>query len=366
MSVLGFIWKSKWGLTRLVIALGVVFALAVDTPVRLARMQLAALPDYDFGAEVRRLRDEGRFGEAVVVADAGLDELTGTARDALAAEKQAALEAQASWLRRAKAVGMGAISGRGDTVEGLVGAIGTDLLVVGDVRDLLIQATKFAVDGEADPVIVALSGVGIVTTVAPEIDWAPSILKAARKTGALSRRMGETVVDLAKAGKGEALAAVMGDVAVISQKASPGGAIRVLRLADDAEELGQLATLVRTEKAGAFILHATGKEGAQVWKSAAKGTEAATAQTLKAAAKKGSAGASWLRTAGRTALRPHPLLGLVKSVYKGNAAALISRLADRLDPFGVWLLPVAAGWMVVEAGWLIRRWARGRSVAVKK
>ena len=35
-------------------------------------------------------------------------------------------------------------------------------------------------------VIVALSAVGLATTLAPEVDWAPSLLKAARRAGSMT------------------------------------------------------------------------------------------------------------------------------------------------------------------------------------
>ncbi len=48
-----------------------------------------------------------------------------------------------------------------------------DLLVVGDVRDLAIQGVHYIADGEADELIVLLSGVGLVTTLVPGTDIVP-------------------------------------------------------------------------------------------------------------------------------------------------------------------------------------------------
>ncbi|MGQ0628162.1 MAG: hypothetical protein ACT4PL_08705, partial [Phycisphaerales bacterium] len=70
--ILAALYGRRWNLLRLMVALFVLWAVATDTAARLARMRLAALPDFDYASEVRRLREEGRYGEAMVIADAGL------------------------------------------------------------------------------------------------------------------------------------------------------------------------------------------------------------------------------------------------------------------------------------------------------
>jgi hypothetical protein len=357
------IWRAKWNLLRLVIAAFLLWAVASDTGARLARMQLSSLPDFDYASEVRFLRDSGRFGEAVVVADAGLAALSGDARAALEAEKSKTVAAQGSYLRRAKDLGLGALSGRGNSLEGLIGAVAADFFVVGDVRDLVIQGGRLVLDGETDEVVLVLSGVGLATTLAPEVDWVPAILKAARKSGAMTRRMGERIVTLARAGKREALMPLFRDVRKMAEHASPGGAMRLLRHADDPEDVAKIARFVESNSAGAFALHVAGRDGAEIVKGSRRVTKAATEagqaaaeETLVLAARKGGPGVAWLRTgASRALARPHLIVGIAKAFYKGNAEKLAARIAAAIDPRAWWIVPLLAAWVFVELGLLVRK-----------
>lgn len=340
------LWRCKWGLVRLAMACFVVYVLATDGPARLARLQLAALPGFDYLAEVRALRAQGRYGEAVMVAEAGLRERPDAG---LEAERAATVAERDSWLRKASAAGKGALTGRGDSLEALIGAVAADFFVVGDVRDLVIEGGKQMLDGDSDEVVLLLSAVGIGTTLAPQIDWAPSILKAAKRAGHMSTAMGDYLKKSLKARRTDELARVCEDVAAISKKASPGGAMRALKLADSPEDLARLARFVEKNPSGAFALHVTGGQGAFILKGAGEAGE----QLVLSAAKKGRAGAEYLTGPVVKALtRPHVLVGVIKAVWKGNAERLITRIVDRIDPNAWWLLPLGAAWAVFEAGLL--------------
>ncbi|MFN0133977.1 MAG: hypothetical protein ACKVW3_15785 [Phycisphaerales bacterium] len=348
------LWRWRWGLARLILAVVLLWVVAADAGPRLARLRYRALPDFDYAAEVAFLRDAGRYGEALIVAEAGLEATEGEAMARLEREREATTRAQSSWLRRARDAGWGAISGQGTSIESLIGAVAADFFVVGDVRDLVIQSGRYVADGEADPVILALSGLGVATTVAPEIDWAPSILKAARKAGAMSRGLADRVVVLVRTGAGDGLNAMMRDAAELARRASPGGAARMLRHADGADDLAVMARFVRTERAGAFAMHVTGREGLRL--ARAGGDEAKLAVM---AARKGNSGVAWLRTSGARALmRPHPIIGVAKAVWKGDAARLATALAREIDPRARWLLPLLAAWVFVEGALLARRLMR--------
>jgi hypothetical protein len=344
------------------------WVLVVDTPGRLARLALSSLPDFDYAGEIEYLRAAGRYGEALVIADEGLRQVDGPQRSRIEAARTRVASEQSSWVRRAREVGMGAISGRGDSI----GAVAADILVVGDVRDLVIQGTRYVVDGETDEVIVVLSGVGLATTLAPEVDWAPAVLKAARKARALTRGLAdELVAAFRRGGKSgsEAINALMRDVVALSGRVSPAGAARAMRHADSAEDVARLARFVERQPSGPLVLHALGDEAAQAIKTGhlggralAKGAASVSAEATEAvlvsAAKKGPAGRAWLRVSGRAAMRPHPLVGLAKGLYKGNVEALARRISAELDPRGWWLMPLVAAWCVMEAGGLVWRLRR--------
>lgn len=354
------LWKAKWNLVRLFMAAFLLWVVASDTGARLARLQLASLPDFDYASEVAYLRAAGRYGEAVMVADAGLASAPEEARAKIRAEREATVAEQSSWVRRAKDLGLGALSGRGTSIESLVGAVAADFFVVGDLRDLVVQGGRYVIDGETDAVVLALSGVGVATTLAPEVDWVPAVLKAAKKAGAMTRGMGEYLLKTVRTGNKEGLMAVCRDVRRLAEKASPGGAARMLRHAETPEELGKLARFVEREPAGAFALHATGREGAEIVKGAGRATEGAEKALVMASAK-GEHGVAWLRTgAWRTLARPHLLVGLAKGLWKGNVEALAARIAAAIDPHAWWLVPALAAWTFLELVLLVRR-LRGRA-----
>jgi len=71
-----------------------------------------------------------------------------------------------SWEYKAKALLNGAVTGRGEEVEGMVGAGVADLFVVGDLRDLFIEGNHWLNGEEVDEVILALSSLGIAATAA--------------------------------------------------------------------------------------------------------------------------------------------------------------------------------------------------------
>ncbi len=354
------LWRCKWGFLRLLVACFCVYALASDAPARFARMQLAALPDFDYLAETRALRAQGRYGEAVMVAQTGLESQPANAE--LKSELDSTIAERDGWLLKAKRFGMGALSGRGDSLESLIGAVAADFFVVGDLRDLVVEGSKQMIDGDSDELVLTLSLVGIVTTVAPEIDWAPSILKAAKRAGHMTEAMMDSLKKIIRSGDKPQLAHVCEDVAGIAKKASPGAAMRVLKLTDSPEDLARVARFIESNSAGAFALHVTGKEGALVLKGAGKSGE----DLIIAAAKKGRAGTHFLTgPAARVLTRPHPLLGLAKAVWKGNAEKMLARIAERVDPRAWFLLPAAAAWAMLELGLLVRRLRPQRAAALR-
>ncbi len=356
------LWRCRWGVLRLAIATFLLWIMVTDTGARIARMQLAALPGFDYVQEVQSLRAQGRYGEALMVAESGLNDAEGQDRARLIEERAKTLDEQGSYLHKAKAVAMGAVSGQGDSLEALIGAVGADFFVVGDLRDLVIQGGKQMLDGDSDEVVLLLSVVGLVTTLAPELDWVPSVLKAARKAGAMSVHMAEYVSSAIKGKRVAELEKVLGDVEKVAKKASPGGAVHLVRLAEEPKDLERIAQFVDKTGEGAFALHVTGKEGAELIKAGEAGEE-----LVVKAAKKGKAGTAFLRSsAARAMMKPHLVVGLLKGFWKGNAAKLVSRALERLDPGAWWVLPLLAAWVVVELGWLGARLRTPRQAVVVK
>lgn len=349
------LWSCRWPALRLALAAFIIWVFAADSAARLARLQLASLPGFDYAAEVRSLTEQGRFGEAQTIAEAG-ERDPDADHTALAEAKAAAITERDSTLRLLKDAGVGALTGRADSLEGLVGAVATDLFVVGDIRDLLIEGGRLVLDGETDELILALSVAGIVTTLAPEIDWVPSLLKVARKSGTLSAKFAESLLKLLKSSDSAAIRQVFETGATISKKTSPGGYLRLLRHIDDPADAAKFAKFIDAVPDAGAAIHITGDAGAAVlkngWKVAEKsGPDAALAaeKLVTKAARKGAAGSAFLKTpAAKALLRPHPLIGLAKALWKGNAEKLLIELASRTDAKVWWILPLAGAWALLE------------------
>ena len=76
-----------------------------------------------------------------------------------------------------KSIVNGAITGRVyDTFSG-IGAIASDFLVWGDIRDLSIQSWRFLKNEKTDVIVAVLSGVGIFLSVKPYADVTVSFAK---------------------------------------------------------------------------------------------------------------------------------------------------------------------------------------------
>ncbi|CAN5721977.1 hypothetical protein BH11PLA1_BH11PLA1_24000 [soil metagenome] len=353
--VMGFMFAA--GRTALVCFL--LWVVLADTGARLARQALAALPDFDYAGEVRALRSERRYAEASMVAQDGLTHLEGAERSALEREAGETESQRTSVLRGLGDAGLGALTGQGFSLESAAGAITADFFVVGDIRDLLIQGSKLVIDGEVDPVITALSAVGVATTFAPQMDVAAAVLKMARKGGALTRRFSTGLVTLAKSHAVEPLKALVHDAAALAGKVGPAGAVRVLRLAEEPGDVAKAAAFIEragTAERGFSTLHIAGAEGFAFLKNAPREAEALADAAVIGAARKGEAGTAFLRSGmARRMVTPHPVLGIVKGFYKGNAAELVRGVLARLDALAYLILAALAAWLTLELwGWVRR------------
>jgi hypothetical protein len=354
--LVGAAFQSKWCLVRVCLAAWLLYVLIFDNPARLARLQFNALPALDYVRETSRLRQQKRYAEALLVADDGLQWLNGDDRAALEKQKEAVLRERDSILRNGSELLRGAVLGEGDSLEALIGAVTADFFVVGDIRDLLIQGAHRLVDGQADDFILALSAIGVILKVAPEIEWIPSILKFAKKAGALSKGMIHSMLQILKTAKEtrdlREVEKVFHNLRVVAEKATPAGTVRVLKHLDNVAEIEEIANFVTRHPSGGFVLHVTGKEGVEVFRSTSREAENA----LVLAARKGERGTAWLRTGNYRLLTPHPILGLVKVLHKGTLPRAIERFAHEfLDPYGWLIIPAAALWLALEVQLLVRR-----------
>ena len=346
------LWSCRWIALRLSVALFITFVLAMDAPARLARLQVGALPGFDYAAEVNARRVQGRYGEAEMVANAGRNDPDAAhAHDSLRLALRTPARAR-QFHPPPQGRRQGRAHRRGDTLESILGRCRVRFLPCRRPPRHRHRRGKQLLDGESDEIILLLSVAGVFTTLAPEIDWAPSIFKVARRTGAMSDRLAQWLRTSVRAGRSDDVARACGDVATISRAAGPGAAVRLVALADTPDDLARLARFTANNPTGAFALRTTGREGFDVIKAAG---ETGEKLVLKLARKGPAARAVLASPAGRALLRPHPLLGIAKALWKGNAEQLILRALDRIDPNAWWALPLAAAWAVVEFALLVAR-----------
>lgn len=338
---------------RLALAAAALFVCLRQWPAVLVESELDALPDFNYLAAADSLRTQGRYGEALLVIETGYTQAPPDAQAPLHAEHDRIESERDDVVRRLREVGYGALTGRGDSVEAFTGAIAADMLVVGDVRDLLIQAARKLRGEEVDELLAALSGVGVMLTLAPEVDWSVAVLKFARRAGAVTDSFAKDLVKLARRAMDERKAGGFGqaasDFAELARDARPAGAVAILRHVDDAGTLHRAAE-VAGRPGGAFALW-VGEDAATGWlKAADRGGE----DWLLRAGRKGRAGIELLADNSRVLLRPHPLLGVLKGVYKGNIPALLARA---LSTHAAALSGLIAAWFLYE---LLRVFARLR------
>ena len=139
------------------------------------------------------------------------------------------------------------------------------MVVYGDCRDLLIQGYYRITGHETDPVVAALAGVGLLTELVDAIDWAPAVLKAFRKTGALSKRFGEWLLTACRRSTqmrkiDPALKQVFGDLKRLYGRLGLARTAAVFGHADSAEDVALLAKHAETHPSEVYRFLATASD----------------------------------------------------------------------------------------------------------
>lgn len=331
-----------------------------DGPAARAVAELRALPDYDYAREASRLAAADRLDEALLVLEAGLAAEPGPQRAAaLRAQRQRLIAERDSWSFRGRELAAGAWQGGGDSAPALLGALTADLLVFGDVRDLAIQSARGLRGQEIDPVITTLSAAGILLTAWPAADGGTAVLKAARRSGALSARLaGDTLRAGRRAlARGDAapLRRIVADAGGLRRQAGAAPALRILRAVRSRGDLARAARFAE-RPGGAFALWAGGSDAMHLLRL---GGGKAGAWLLRAA-RKGPEGIALTARSARVLAKPHPLIGATKGLYKGNAGALVS---DLLREQAAPLVGLLAGWLLFELAGLALRVREGLRAA---
>lgn len=352
------IWRRfAYRTVRLGLAAGLLMVWIQDHASRELRNERESLPLFNLQSEARRLRNEGSMMEARQALELALAESAdGGVRVSLIRDLEDLIACQHSLSYKVAEFAGGVVRGTGGSVESLAGAIMADFLVVGDVRDLLIQGGRWIADEDVDRWIVALSGLGLATTLQPQFDAGTAVCKWARRTGAIGDRLAAALKRLG----GQAVAArsarplkpVLADMEILVRSASPGSAMRILRCVENPSDLRRAAAFVEGHADGAYAL----AQGPDIALKALRDGGAHAAETIRAAARRGPAGMDWLRRTNLRLTRPHPGLGLLKGLYKGTIPRGVLAALARLDRYGLWIAPALAAWVYFELVGLLGLW----------
>lgn len=276
------------------------------------------LPDYDYLAEIRELETEGRLGEAEQLADWVLDGSDITNRSEVAAARDEIHERRTAFWNRAYRAGKGFVVGEGTSVEELGGAVASDFLLWGDIRDLAKQGWYKVKGKETDPVVAGLAAVGVITSVASYVpdpaegaevsaDASLSLLKTLRKTGHLSKRFCGVLVDgCRKSVKTKSLTRGMKEIAVgmkhLFDGAGAARAAAIMKHVDDVDSLTAVSKMAKqAAEPAAILVRKHGAAGVAAIRELSKAEDGAEA--LAKAARKGPKGLKKILTYSKYGVR---------------------------------------------------------------
>jgi len=254
-------------LTRLIIA---AFAAAASA---LAGIELryrldpsVLLLEQDPVTIAERLAEQSQWAEAKMLADFVVAHpATGDAERAGALSKRMDQELNTFW-GAARRFSHGAVTGEPSDTASMLGSLTLDLFVLGDIRDLAVQGWREITNGDGDKLILALSTVGVVTTLAPEIDWVPALVKALKRSGALTRRfvrnLGRSTRRAAQTGDYSQLSKVANDLGSTARHLGPGPMKGAMRYVDNTDDLAKLSRAASVDAGATYgVVKLFGREG---------------------------------------------------------------------------------------------------------
>lgn len=164
----------------------------------------------------------------------------------------------------------GFITGEPQDMSGFAGAATGDLLVFGDIRDIVREGSRWMRGQETDPLILSLAAAGLAVTGVTYFTWgtaAPArvgstLVKVARRTGKLSVKLADDVMVLLKARKTGRVSAALSDVAQIQRRAGTRVALESMRHADNVGDLAKAGVLAEKKGKSALAIFKTLGRGA--------------------------------------------------------------------------------------------------------
>lgn len=200
----------------------------------------------------------GRTDEARLLAEFAIDAADGDDRRESAAALAATIDDGDTLENRMWRFAAGAVTGEPRDLAGFLGSLSLDLFVVGDVRDIAVQGYREMTDGNGDMLILALSGVGLATTLSPHLDFAPALLKLFRRAGAISERFVKTLSKVSReavrTGDYSRLGKITVDFGRATRALGPAPMARVMKHVDEPAELTHVSRLAGRDPAAVYAL----------------------------------------------------------------------------------------------------------------
>jgi hypothetical protein len=309
MKIVALWFGLKRGFIRLIILVGLLFLSGILWTVWLGS-DIATLPDHDYLPDILALRAKGRIGEAAALARS-VEALPNMPHAEEISRQAAELDKEYnSWTRRAKEVFWGAASGNAETPEALAGAIITDFLFIGDIRDLGIQGWKKIIGEDADEFLMVLSGVGLVASAAtfvpvttPEGLTAEPIIttmKCLKKVGSLTDKfvvvLKKTFSKVVRTKELKHAQALLGDMGGLMKKAPAGTLSAIIKRVDAAEDLAAVSKwCAKAPDKTVAALHVAGPDAVKWMKSAAESTDRQLGLVLRKGAQGFAKSRFWIR-----------------------------------------------------------------------
>jgi hypothetical protein len=307
------------------------FFLLTAPPVPLSlEQQLDRLADYDGTAEARKLLAARKYGEAKILCQDILEnDLPGrrAARMIIHICNNQLYPVEKRLFRMAEAFATGH---PGDSIEEAGSAMLSDMLMYGDIRDLILQGYYRFTGKETDPYIAAFAAAGLATEFFDAADWMPALFKALRRAGALSDKLASVIIVSVKnsrniSGNGVLIFRQVGNVFKYSGFIRSKHIFKYLRHADD---VAAAAKITEKSASSAHLLsRSAGSRTAEVFKKLSHGKH--DKSLIRKLLTKGPGGVTLF-------------LRFSKSVKKGNFEIFVQRVAALLkNIFGwaVWLIP---------------------------
>lgn len=327
----------------------------------------SSLPNFDYIEEVKRLRSE-RADEAKMLARY-IFETEGMPNQVESRQIYEEIERdQKNWWNRTKRAASGFATGDGGSIEELGGSVVSDMVLYGDIRDLIKHSYfKVTKNEKGDAFIITLSTFGLATEFVDVVDWTPAVLKAFRKAGALSAKMVGLLSDgmkrCMKARKIDSgFMSLFSGIKTMTDSLGFARARRLMCHADDAADVAALAKAAKIAPDETYLLvKYSGKSGVKQL----EGLTEAQVKILREAAKKGPDVLKSIKKYGnglksKTAI-VRRFARLVKSWQSGHLAGFIVKLIHAWlflrFVFGglALILFVLAGWKfwLAVKGWAI-------------